>query len=99
MSAPISETDTERRFPRRFLLAATGTAAAAGITQAIASPAEAAPGTTGRPLGGNAGVATDGSNFLGPTNVAPLIFKTRLSASAAVLERMRIAPSGLVGIG
>ncbi len=92
--------DLERRFPRRLLLAFTGTAAAAGVAQVVsASPASAGAATSTWKLGGNADVSTDGSNFLGPTVVAPLIFKTRTSTTAAVTERMRITPQGRVGIG
>lgn len=87
--------------PRRALFT-TAVAGAVGMVAATAAavPAAAAPGTTAWALGGNSGVATDGSNFLGPTNAgAPLIFKTRATGSAAISERMRIAPTGSIGIG
>jgi hypothetical protein len=49
-------------------------------------------------LGGNANVTTDGSNFLGPTNVAPIIFKTKPNSTGSLVERMRITPGGRIGI-
>ena len=88
----------ERRLPRRFLLAAGG-AAAVGATQALTPPAEAAAGTTAWVMGGNAGVNTNGTNFLGPKNVAPLVFKTTQTSTAAPTERLRITSAGNVGIG
>ena len=95
-TAPGAE---ERRLPRRFLLA-SGAAAAVGVTDVLVStPAEAAAGTTAWLLGGNTGVNTDGSNFLGPTNVAPLVFKTKPSTTGALAERMRITPTGSIGVG
>ena len=63
-----------------------------------ASPARAAPATATWKLGGNTAVNTDGTNFLGTLNVAPLIFKTA-QADGTPLERMRIDPLGRVGIG
>ena len=72
----VESAESERRFPRRFLIAASGAAVATGAVQAITSPASAADGATTWKLGGNAAVSGDGSNFLGPKNVAPLIFKT-----------------------
>ncbi len=87
--------------PRRALFT-TAVAGAAGMVAATASttPAAAAPATTAWALGGNSGVTSDGSNFLGPTNAgAPLIFKTYSSTGSAVSERMRIASNGNVGIG
>ncbi|WZH36417.1 MAG: hypothetical protein PIR02_16890 [Microbacterium enclense] len=92
--------DTAGAVPRRLLFttAAAGVATVVGV--AAASPAAAAPGTTSWLLGGNTGVSTDGSNFLGPTNAgAPLIFKTRQSGQAAASERLRITATGSVGIG
>ncbi|BAJ75641.1 queuine/archaeosine tRNA-ribosyltransferase [Microbacterium testaceum StLB037] len=87
--------------PRRALFT-TAVAGAAGVVAATAAstPAAAAPGTTAWALGGNSGVSSNGSNFLGPTNAgAPLIFKTYSSTSSAVSERMRVAANGNVGIG
>jgi len=91
--------DVERRFPRRFLMAASAAVAATGVTQAITPAASAASGSTAWKLGGNSGVTTTGSNFIGPTNVAPLIFKTKPSNTEGVGERMRLTPAGLLGIG
>ncbi|WZH35484.1 MAG: hypothetical protein PIR02_11940 [Microbacterium enclense] len=87
--------------PRRALFT-TAVAGAAGVVAATAaaSPAAAAPGTTAWVLGGNSGVTTSGSNFLGPTNAgAPLVFKTCATGSTTTSERMRIAPTGNIGIG
>jgi hypothetical protein len=91
--------DGERRFPRRLLLTASAAAAAVGVAEAVSSPASAASGATAWKLGGNSRVAANGSNFIGPTNAAPLIFKTRASHSKPLTERMRITPAGLIGIG
>jgi hypothetical protein len=90
--------DAERRFPRRLLLTGAASAAVVGMAEVFAPPASAAAGTTWR-LGGNSGVTSNGSNFLGPINVAPLLFKTRSSTSSPVTERLRITPGGLLGIG
>ena len=62
------------------------------------SRAEAAPVATSWKLGGNTGVTTDGTNFLGPANVAPLIFKTKASTGSPLSEKMRIQAGGFVGI-
>ncbi|MDI9890941.1 hypothetical protein QM517_07235 [Rhodococcus sp. IEGM 1404] len=86
--------------PRRLLLVGAAAGVAGAVSAASASPAEAAPGTTAWLLGGNSGVSTDGSNFLGPTTAgAPLIFKTRASGATSNAERMRILANGNVGIG
>jgi hypothetical protein len=77
-----------RRWLGRAVLLGGGVAAVAGTT-----PAQAATASTGWRLGGNAGVTTDGKNYLGTNNPAPLIFKTAQHASQPV-ERMRIAPTG-----
>ena len=69
------QNEAERRFPRRFLIAVPATAAAA--TVAGTASADAAPPRTAWALGGNANVSTDGSNWLGTRNAAPLIVKTR----------------------
>jgi hypothetical protein len=95
---PADNAETERRFPRRFLLAASGAAVATGAAQAVASPASAAPGSTPWQLGGNGSVSSDGTNFLGPTNGAPLIFKTK-PPSGAIRERLRISSNGHIGVG
>ncbi len=91
--------DADRRFPRRFLLAVPGAAAVAGVTQAVAAPAGAAPLTANWKLGGNANVNTDGTNYLGTKTIAPLVFKTMPSERTGPLERMRIAADGTIGIG
>ncbi|MGC4110092.1 MAG: hypothetical protein QM747_06640 [Nocardioides sp.] len=82
---------------RRALFASSGAAAAVGVV-AFASPAEAATGSTAWKLGGNTGVKANGSDFLGPKNSAPLIFKTK-AQGGKVSERVRITPSGRVGLG
>ena len=88
----VSPTLTRRRFGRGVLLGAAGTAAA------VATPAtaDAAPATAKWKLGGNGDVTT--ANFLGPTNPAPLIFKTAESVGSPV-ERARITSAGDVGVG
>jgi hypothetical protein len=91
-----SEQNLERRFPRRFLLSAGAAVAALGVTEAVAPGASAATASTAWVLGGNTSVATNGTNFLGTKNKAPLIFKT--TATTQPVERMRITPSGTVGI-
>src|SRR5690349_20780230 len=98
MSQKPTRTSDQHTLSRRLLLASSGAAAAYGLTQAMASPADAAAGTTAWKLGGNPNVNTDGTNFLGPTNVAPIVFKTKPSGTGALTERMRITPAGRVGI-
>jgi hypothetical protein len=49
-------------------------------------------------VSGNA-VPTNGSQFLGTTNVAPLVFKTKASSGAGVTEKARLTPAGLLGVG
>jgi hypothetical protein len=95
----VDSGDVERRFPRRFLMAASAAVAATGVTQALTPAASAAPASTTWKLGGNSGVSTDGTNFIGATNVAPLIFKTKPSSTSSLGERMRLTPGGLLGIG
>ena len=94
----VESAESERRFPRRFLIAASGAAAATGAVQAITSPASAADAATPWKLGGNSAVSGDGTNFIGPLNSVPLIFKTKPSGGA-LAERMRIGQNGHVGIG
>lgn len=84
--------------PPLSVAAIAGSGSVAGAAGA-AEAAQAAPPSTAWKLGGNGGVATNGSNFLGPTNVAPLVFKTRAGRSAPLKERLRIQPNGWVGIG
>ena len=93
--SPKSHTDAERRFPRRFLIAVPATAAAA--TVAGTARADAAPPGTAWALGGNGNVSTNGSNWLGTRNAAPLIVKT--SNGGTPVERMRVQANGRVGIG
>lgn len=95
----VESVETQRRFPRRLLIGAATVVAAAGATQIHPEAAEAASGSTAWKLGGNSGVTTTGSNFIGPTNVAPLVFKTRSAKSKPMSERMRITPAGLLGVG
>lgn len=91
--------DVERRFPRRFLLTASAAVAAMGVAEVVAPDADAAKASTAWKVGGNASVEANGKNFLGPTNLAPLVFKTRASHKTPVTERMRITPGGAVGVG
>jgi hypothetical protein len=88
-----------RALPRRGLMALSGAAAVGGVALVFPSPAEAATGSTAWKLGGNSGVKSDGSNFLGTKNAAPLIFKTKSSGGHKPVERMRILPGGRIGIG
>ncbi len=63
------------RFGRRAVVTGSGAVAVAGLAtlaEITVSPASAAPPNAAWKLGGNSGVNTDGSNFLGPNNVAPL---------------------------
>jgi hypothetical protein len=78
---------------RRVLL---GGGLATMATGVLASRAEAAPTTTPWQLDGNTNVST--ANYLGSRDVAPLMFKTAATDGAPV-ERMRVTPAGLVGIG
>ncbi len=87
------------RLPRRFLLTAGAGAAAAAVTGVVAPSAAASTATTPWVCGGNSGITTDGTNFLGTKNAAPLIFKTTsTTAGATPAERMRITPTGPIGI-
>jgi hypothetical protein len=86
---------SRRRVGKGILLSASALAAAAVVSDG--EVAHAAPGTDPWRLGGNT-ISTDGSNFLGTKNAAPLIFKTTKGA-AGPIERMRIGTSGNVGIG
>jgi hypothetical protein len=90
------ENETDRRFPRRFLLTAAGAAAALGLAEVAAPDAEAA--TTAWQVGGNSGIATNGNGYLGTKNVAPLVFKTAPKNNSP-MERMRITPTGRIGMG
>lgn len=82
---------------RVFLMGGTALVGVAGAAVGSA-PASAAPATTAWRCGGNPGINSDGTNFLGPTNTAPLVFKTTPSGGSPT-ERMRIAATGRVGIG
>ncbi|MDO9356327.1 MAG: hypothetical protein Q7T55_21695, partial [Solirubrobacteraceae bacterium] len=57
-----------------------------------------APATQAWLAGGNTGITTDGSNFIGTRNPAPLVFKTTPTGGTPQ-ERMRIVPGGRVGVG
>jgi hypothetical protein len=86
---------SRRLFGKRLLLAIPVTAAA--VLAEHAEDAHAAPTPTPWALIGNDNIATDGTNFLGTQNNAPLIFKTNTKGGGG--ERMRITPDGNVGIG
>jgi hypothetical protein len=90
--APLSR----RGFGKRLLLGASALAVVLGVGKR--EEAQAASATTAWRMGGNADVNTDGSNFLGTLNIAPLIFKTANSAGN-VIERVRILTNGNVGVG
>lgn len=94
---------TEHR--RRLLLIGSGAVVAAGLAAPVGA-AEAVETKPKKPrtkpswrLAGTSGVAADGRHFVGPLNVAPLIFKTRATGTPRPVERMRIAPTGQVGVG
>ncbi len=95
---PLSD-EAERRFPRRFLLAVPGAAGVLGVSAAVSSEAAAAPVTDAWTLGGNSGVTTTGSNWIGTKNPAPLIVKTTATTGGTPTERMRVQANGRVGIG
>lgn len=85
---------SRRGFGRGVLLGASSAAAAMVVGRPVA--ALAAPPTDNWHLGGNAGVTE--SNFIGPTNAVPLIFKTN-ALGAGPVEAMRIAVHGNFGVG
>ena len=93
----MSDATTRARLRRRLLLGGPPLAVAA--VAGSASSAEAAPPGTAWALGGNANVSTNGSNYLGPRNAAPLVIKTTAGAGGTPTERMRVQPNGRVGIG
>jgi hypothetical protein len=79
---------SRRRIGKAVLLGGS----AAGVAAVVgADPAAAGPATAQWLLGGNANAT--GGNFIGPTAVAPLIFKTAPTAGSPV-ERARIGPLG-----
>jgi hypothetical protein len=78
-----------RRWIGRAALLGGGAAGVAAVVGA--DPAAAGPATSSWLLGGNANAS--GTNFLGPTSVAPLVFKTAPTAGNPV-ERARIGPAG-----
>lgn len=80
-----------------FVLGGGAAAGLAGVA-ATALPAGAAPASTAWLCGGNRSISTNGSNFIGPKNAAPLIFKTTPKGGSPT-ERLRITPGGRVGIG
>lgn len=94
----MSDDALERRFPRRLLLGGGAAAAALAAVDAIRpTPAAAAPTTNPWTLGGN-NLSTDGTNFIGAKNKAPIIFKTPKTDGSSLVERLRITPVGDVGI-
>ena len=98
---PAAQSVPESAHPsRRAFVAGGGVAAVVGamtLAEAAVSPASAAPATATWKLGGNTGVNTDGTNFLGTKNVAPLVFKTAQTINTPI-ERMRIQVNGRVAI-
>jgi hypothetical protein len=93
------ETNRSPLLRRSLVLGGGGALLGGALAQEAVAPASAAPASATWKLGGNTDVSDDGSNFLGPRNVAPLIFKTKRTSATPLEERMRIAPSGRVGIG
>ncbi len=90
--------EARRTMTRRGLITAGAAVTAVGVTEVVAaSPASAA--TTPWNITGNSGIKTDGTNFLGTTTPAPIIFKTRTSTTTPVTERMRMTRDGMLGIG
>lgn len=94
-SAVDDVTFSRRGLGKRLLLGAS--AVAVLLAAGKRDDAQAAPNTPWV-LGGNSAVLANGTEFLGTRNVAPLIFKTAATNNAPV-ERMRITPTGNVGIG
>ncbi len=92
---PTSRPNPDRT--RRLLLGGGLAAMATGVSM-VPSRAVAATPTTAWVMGGNTGVNTDGTNYLGTRNVAPIVFKTAATNNVPT-ERMRITPAGRVGIG
>jgi hypothetical protein len=91
MNQEQSDGVVSRRWIARAVLLGGG---AAGVAAAVGSgEAQAAPVTDAWKLGGNSGVAKDGTNFLGPTNVAPLIIKTAPTKNNPQ-EAARFTPNG-----
>lgn len=97
LDAVTRRRQVHRERSRRFLLGGGLAAMATGVAFA---PGRAAASAATDPwlAGGNAGVNTDGTNFLGTKNVAPLVFKTA-AVNNTPLERMRLTPAGLLGVG
>lgn len=89
----MTKDETQPAVSRRWIgRAALLGGGAAGVAAVVgAEPAAAGPPTSPWLLGGNADAS--GSNFIGPTAVAPLIFKTAETAGSPV-ERARIGPAG-----
>src|SRR5689334_7686613 len=84
-----------RRVGLRLLLGVP--AALTGLIALGSKAVEAQPLTDPWKLGGNI-ITADGTNFLGTLNVAPIILKTKATASTAVSERMRLTPNGSLGL-
>ncbi len=88
-----------KKFSRRFgLRALLGIPAAVIGFDAFAQRADAAPTTSPWLLGGNS-ISTDGTNYLGTTNVAPIILKTKATSTATVTEKARLTAPGNFGVG
>ena len=86
-----------KKFSRRFgLRALLGVPAALIGFDAFAQRADAAASPW--LLTGNS-IATNGTNYLGATNVAPIILKTKATSAASVTEKARLTPTGLFGVG
>lgn len=92
---PDAATFSRRDLGKRLLGASALAVLMAATTR---DEAQAAPVTDPWRLGGNA-ISSDGTNFLGTTSVAPLIFKTTAVAGGTPAERMRILSTGRIGIG
>ncbi len=94
---PAPASSDQRNRTRRLVLGGGLAAMATGVGL-FPSRASGAPGTDPWLLGGNTAVASNGSNYLGTHNVAPLIFKTAETNNNPA-ERMRITPAGPIGVG
>lgn len=99
MSAPVEDPHPPEPVDRRRLLWGGGAAVVGAVVGLDAAPAEAASAASPWLLGGNSGVATDGSTFFGAKNTAPLVFKTTPSGATTPVERLRIVAGGRVGVG
>ncbi|MDO9397848.1 MAG: hypothetical protein Q7T71_14975, partial [Herbiconiux sp.] len=88
----------ESPIPRRLLFTGAAAGLAGAGVLAGAAPAQAAPTTDSWKLGGNSGVTSTGTNFLGTLNAGiPLIFKTKAETGSTVTEKMRLTAQGRLG--